>query len=54
MLSKELFKYSLYRLFTNLYNNYLPIKYKEDKQKLLKQKLPFINNVSKIKYNYKY
>ena len=54
MLSKGLLNYSFYKLFKNLYDNYLLLKYKEDNQKLFKKKILLVYNVSKIKYNYEY
>lgn len=50
MISKGLFNYSLYRLFKNIYNNYLSV----NNEKTFKQKLLINNNVTKIKYDYKY
>ena len=51
MISKGLLNYSFYRLFKHLYYNYLTF---NENKKPFKQRVTFNNNVTEIKYDYKY
>jgi hypothetical protein len=52
MISRGLLNFSLYKLSKMLYYNYIIFQNKE--KKLFKQRMPLINYVKQIKYNYEY